>query len=232
MNRIVILTLLCAAAVLGVAPAGFASDPKNRKPYPKQPPPPPPSPIYTPSPEPAHTEAEIKKAAREYNSTLARLIENALKSGDAQKTEAAFAILLPQLLQLEPQRVVTMVARHKPGATRDLLRNEVAQLWIARDRDAAIEWMKSLESRAEQLETARVAIESLAASAPGQAFYVAEQFDAGAEDFLEQLAQKWAEENPQDAAAWLATQPEGSRTRHRVRIERVLASRDEIDQAP
>jgi len=219
---IVAVTVVALFATIGSAYWLDARE-TTRKPYPKATPPPPPSPVYTPSTERAPTAKEIAEEARDHNAQLALAIERALVARNPQQRETAFTFLLPELLQVEPERVVTMVAHQEPGEARDALRNEVARQWITRDRDAAIKWLKSLESEAEQRESAQVAVTTLAALAPEQAIYVADQFGVGRDNgYLEHLVQIWAEQDLGEAERWLATQPDDARTAPlRARIEQV-----------
>ena len=126
-----------------------------------------------------------------------------------------------------------MVARQEPGEARDVLRDEVAQQWVTRDRDAAIRWMKSFENQAERTHVAQVAVDSLAAIAPEQAIYVAHEFGLGVDNgYLERLVQLWAEASLPDAERWLATQPDDARTAPlRARIERVRDQRKTSDRS-
>jgi hypothetical protein len=222
-----IITVVCATLIaIGTAYWLDAGEVK-KKPYPKATPPPPPSPIYTPSKERAPTAEEIERDAREHNAQLALAIERALVASNPQQRETAFTFLVPVLVQLEPQRLVTMVAAQEPGERRDVLRNEVARQWITRDRDAAIKWLKSLDSEAERRESVQVAVKTLAAVAPDQAVYVADQFGVGRDDgSLEHIVQIWAEHNLDAATRWIETQPAGPATDQlRNRIERVRKTR-------
>jgi hypothetical protein len=218
---IIAVTVVALGAVIGTA---YRLDARElRKPYPKATPPPPASQVFEPSREPAPTQEQIEAQARDQNAQLERAIERALVARAPQQRETAFTFLLPELLQVEPQRVVAMLQRQEPGEPRDALRDQVARQWIARDRDAAIQWMKSLEDEAERKQAAQVAVDALAASAPGQAIYVADQFDLGRDNgYLEHLVQIWAESSLADAERWLATQPDDARTAPlRARIEQV-----------
>ena len=226
---IVAVTAIALFAAVGSAYYLDAREPK--KPYPKATPPPDPSPVFADSQEPVPTEEQIEAMARDHNAELERQIEGALLARDAQRREAVFTFLLPELLQLEPERVVAMVARLEPGEPRDTLRDEVAQQWIGRDRDAAIAWMKSFQDPAERAHLAQVAVDSLAAIAPEQAIFVAHQFDVGSNGYLEHLVQNWAEASLPDAERWLAAQPDDARTAPlRARIERVRDQRKNSDR--
>jgi hypothetical protein len=230
------LSIIAVTAVALFAAVGTAwrlDAREARKPYPKATPPPPASPDFTDLKEPVPDAREIEAQARDHNAQLERQIERALVARDPQQREAVFTFLLPELLQVEPERVVAMVARQEPGEARDVLRDEVAQQWISRDRDAAIRWMKSFTDQREQLHAARVAVDSLAAIAPEQAIYVAHQFQVGDTDgYLEHLVQLWAEDSLDDAERWLATQPDDARTAPlRARIERVRDQRKTADRS-
>jgi hypothetical protein len=176
-----IITIICAALIaIGAAYWLDAGELSHRTPYPKATPPPPPSPEFTPSPERAPTAREIDKASREHYALLQMSIERALVARDPQQRETAFTFLLPELLQVEPARVVQMMKKQEPGEARDALRREVARQWVMRDREAAVGWIKSLENDAERRDAAEIAVSALAAVAPDQAIEVADQFGIGA----------------------------------------------------
>ena len=154
---------------------------------------------------------------------LALEIERALVARDPQQLETAFNVLLPELLQAESARVVAIVARQQPGEVRDALRDEVTRQWIRVNREAAIEWIGSLDE-AERRSSATIAMRTLAASEPAQAISVADQFGVGRDDgSLEHIVQIWATENPEEAMRWLDRQPANDpRTEQlRARIEQV-----------
>lgn len=228
---IVAITAVALFAAIGTA---WRLDAREaRKPYPKATPPPPASQVFTDLKEPVPDEQQIEAWARDHNAQLERQIERALVARDPQQREAVFTFLLPELLQVEPERVVAMVARQEPGEARDVLRDEVAQQWVTRDRDAAIRWMKSFENQAERMHVAQVAVDSLAAIAPEQAIYVAHEFGLGVDNgYLERLVELWAEASLPDAERWLATQPDDARTAPlRARIERVRDQRKTSDRS-
>jgi hypothetical protein len=182
-----------------------------------------PAPIHSPMMQSAPSANEIASAAQERNRQLAIAIERALVSRDSQPRETAFNFVLPELLREEPDRVIAMVARQEPGEARDALRDEVARQWITKDRDAAIEWMNSLE-QADRTASATIAMRTLAAIKPAQAIAVAGQFGVGRDDgSLEHMVQIWATEKPDEAMRWIEGQPPGEprAARLRARIEHV-----------
>jgi hypothetical protein len=147
---------------------------KPRRHWPKPTPPPPPSPNYTPSREPVQSEEDIAKQASEHNARLEMEIERALSAKDAQRREAVFTFLLPELLQVDPARVVAMVARQGPGDARATLLKEVSRQWLARDPGEAARWMKSLPEE-ERRASAASALESILAYGPTEAAALADE---------------------------------------------------------
>jgi hypothetical protein len=140
-------------------------------------------------------------------------VERALLARDPRGREAAFTFLLPELIQVEPRLVVEMVDAQQPGEARDTLRTELARQWISRDRDAAIGWMRTLDE-GERRASAFAAMDAIAAAAPEQAIFIADQFGIGADDrFVVRLVQDWARENPDEVNRWLSAQPDGPRKR-------------------
>jgi hypothetical protein len=169
---------LSIVTLLGVGSACLLNAREARLPrWPKPTPPPPPSSIYTASAERVATEAEIASMAETHNQRIALEIEQALISGDAQRREAAFTFLLPELIQVEPGRVVEMFARQPSGKARDLLRDEIARQWVARDVAAATSWMKSLDE-GERRASAAAAVASIAFHDPDAAGAVADELAA------------------------------------------------------
>jgi hypothetical protein len=163
-----------------------ASSAKRPKVWPKPTEPPPASPDYQDVEEPLPTEEDIEREALEYPAALEQTLEKALLAGDAQAREAAFVYVLPELLQVEPERVVSLFDRLEPGDPRDLLRREMAQSWIHVDAQAATRWMKSLDEP-DRREAAVVAVTALAPFEPGQAGAIARDFGVGKEERLRKL---------------------------------------------
>jgi len=184
------------------------------------------APIHSPTVHSAPSANEIVSSANERNRQLAIAIERALVSRDSQQRETAFNFVLPELLREEPDRLIAIVARQEPGEARDALRDEVVRQWITHDRDAAIEWMNSLE-QADRTTCATIAMRTLAAINPAQAIAVADQFGVGRDDgSLEHMVQIWATEKPDEAMRWIEEQPPGEpRTAQlRARIEQARPS--------
>ena len=184
------------------------------------------APVHSPMPENASAANEIISSEPDRNRQLGMAIERALVSRDPQHRETAFNVVLPELLREEPDRVIAMVARQEPGEARDALRDEVSRQWITKDRDAAIEWMNSLD-QTERTASATIATRTLAATNPAQAIAVADHFGVGRDDgSLEHIVQIWATEKPDEAMRWLEAQPPGERAAQlRARIELVSSRR-------
>jgi hypothetical protein len=171
------IATLVVITLFGVGAAFFLDAHETRLPrWPKPTAPPPPSPIYTPSTERVQTEAEIASMADEHNHKLELEIGQALASGDAQRRETAFTFLLPELIQVDPGRVMEMWARHDSGKMRDVFRDEIAQQWIARDAAAATRWMKSLDEGDRRASSA-AAVASIAFHDPEAARAIADELD-------------------------------------------------------
>ena len=143
--------------------------------WPKPAPPPDASPVYHDVKEHVPDEEEIEDDAATWNSRLERQFSEGLKSSDPRRREAAMVFLLPELLQVEPKRVVDLHKSLEPGATRDLLRTEVARLWAHQDLRAAMSWMKALEEKERRLAVYE-AVDSLLAFDPAQAAALVREF--------------------------------------------------------
>jgi hypothetical protein len=163
--------------------AGTYQRPKK---WPKPTDPPPASPVYHEVREPVPDEAQIERAAREHYAKLEREIAQALEASDADRREAVIVYLLPELLQVEPDRVLNLMARAGPGARGELLRHEVARLWIARDPYAAVRWMKSLEGE-QRRAAVLTAVAELAPHEPARALQLAREFALDEDESLRQL---------------------------------------------
>ncbi|HEU5135237.1 MAG TPA: hypothetical protein VFU13_08855 [Steroidobacteraceae bacterium] len=173
--RLTSIVPLLLVTLIGVGAAFWLDAKEARKPWPKATPPPPPSPIYTPSKETAPGESEIVEMAREHNQRLAATIERALIEKDAGQREAAFTFLLPELVQVDPERVIAMLENLERGEARDTLRTEVARQWIARDPAAAVRWMKTLPED-ERLASVKAAVQSIVAHSPAEAAALTREF--------------------------------------------------------
>ena len=172
------IAALGLVTLLGVGITYWLGAHEGRRHWPTPTPPPPPSPIYTPSNERVPTAAEIALQAQGHNQMLELVIERALVANVPQQRETAFTFLLPELIQVEPTRVVALVARQTPGEARDVLRTEVARQWIAQDPHAAVVWMKSL-SNDERRASASAAVDAIAAHSPDEAMDLADEFGLG-----------------------------------------------------
>jgi hypothetical protein len=157
-----IAAIVCATLVaMGTAYWIDAREAPRKMPYPKATPPPPASNVFQESREPVPDPDLMEKYARERPAQLQSEIERALASNHPQDLETVFTFLLPELLQIGPERVGAMVDDLPPGRSRDLLRDEVARQWIGRDPDAAIQWMESLQPESEQRAAVKEAMDVL-----------------------------------------------------------------------
>jgi hypothetical protein len=173
-----IATAFVALVASGTAYLIDAREPPRRERWPKPTPPPPANNVFTESKEPVPSADDIERITRERPALLQAEIESALAGGNPQRLETVFTFLLPELLQVDPRRVVEMVASLSPGRQRDLLRDEVARQWIGRDPDAAMAWMKSLEPE-ESRAAAREAMNALAPYDQRLAGVIGQRFHLG-----------------------------------------------------
>jgi hypothetical protein len=183
-----VATLALASAFGGTYYLLAHEAPVKRRPWPKPTPPPPASPIYEEAREPAPTEEQIELDARTRSVRITRAIELALVTRDPLAREAVFTFLLPELLQVEPRLAVDLFEAQR-GEPRDVLRTEIARQWVSRDRDAAIDWMKTL-GEDERRASAQAAVRTLGPVSAEQALYVAEQLDVGRDAYLDGLARQ------------------------------------------
>jgi hypothetical protein len=179
------------AAMLIAISSAHCADPlegtyERPKVWPKATPPPDASPIYHDLKERVPDEEEIEDDAASYYGRMAHEIAESLGSGDAQKREAAMVFLLPELLQVEPKRVVDLHGGLGAGAARDTLRTEVARLWANQNLPAAIAWMKTLEEKERRLAVYE-AVDSLLAFEPGQAMALIREFGLEKDEKLRRL---------------------------------------------
>jgi hypothetical protein len=215
-RNVLILLSIAAAAVLAHAwvvrkpapPAFSAAAARSSQPAPE---------VASPSAGEVAGDAAIAvtetsaSASHDRDRQVALEIESALVSGDANRRETAFSSLLPELLRTQPERLVDMVFRQPAGDSRDALRDELAQQWITRDTERAVQWLQSLGDDREA--GARVAVRALAAVSPAQAIDVADRLDVGRDDgSVEHILQIWAMESPREARRWLENQPDSART--------------------
>jgi len=181
------LTSILAATLFTLSAACSSEDGYKRpKVWPKPTDPPPASPIYHDVAEKPLSEAEVDRAAGEYYSILETELERALMGGDLGRRETVFVHILPELLQVEPDRVVGMHARLKPGEPRTTLCSEIAQLWASSDPPAAARWMRTLEAD-ERRSAAMTAVTTLAPWEPRAALRFADEFGLEKEEGLRKL---------------------------------------------
>ncbi len=174
---LVIVTVVLLA--VGSAVLIGADGPRKRKPYPKPTPPPPASPIYHDVRERIPTEDEIAREANAHVDEHVAALASALSRGDLAARDAQFLHVLPELMQVAPDRVTALLGTLQAGEARDLLRVEMTRQLIMDDTDAALRWIGALEDEAEKRDSARVAVRELAPLYPDEAVRVAESLGIG-----------------------------------------------------
>jgi hypothetical protein len=173
MSRTSILGIV-SATLMAIGTAYWLSAGEPKRPWPKPTPPPEASPVYHDVDEPIPTVEEVDRAIATHNERAEAEILAALAQGDVARREAAVVFLLPELVQVEPGRVVAMVARQEPGPMRERLRDEVALIWASQDLPAATRWLLTLDE-AERKKSARAAVEMLMPVEPLQAAALARE---------------------------------------------------------
>ena len=113
-------------------------------------------------------------------------MEKALSTSDFVRRETVFVHIVPELLQVEPQRLVDLHAGLEPGRPRELLCAELARQWTNSDAPAATRWMNSLEG-AERRDAAVAAVTSVAFHDPRMALALADKFQIEHEEPVRQL---------------------------------------------
>jgi hypothetical protein len=167
---LVVATLLAAGSAVWIV----AGEPRN-KPWPKPTPPPPASADFVISPDRVQTTEEIDRELQEHEAGMLREFERALVSRDAERREGAFAFLLPELLQVAPDRLTALMTSLSPGNARDTLRTELTRQWIATDAGRAIDWIKTLD-HGERLASAKTAVAWITPHDPEAAVRLADEF--------------------------------------------------------
>jgi hypothetical protein len=194
MPNSIVATLLATTLLLtstACSPEDAARHPeqgtyKRPKVWPKPTEPEPASPIYHDVDEKVPTEDEIARDLDDHNAQLEAAVEGVLKDGDMLARETVFVYVLPELLQVEPQRLIDLHARLPPGEARTTLRNEIVQLWASKDPPAASRWIKSLDDD-EQRAAAVTAVTTIAAWDPRTAAALAVEFDVERNDDIRRL---------------------------------------------
>jgi hypothetical protein len=159
---------------------------KRPKVWPKATEPPPASPVYQDVRDEVPDEQDIERAASEHAARVEGEIEKSLDSNDPGRREAVIVFLLPELLQVEPERVRNLVSRAGSGAKGDLLRLEVARLWVSQDPGAALNWMRTLEGD-DRRAAVLAAVAELAPHEPGRALQLAREFSLEKDESLRRL---------------------------------------------
>lgn len=161
-----------------------ADGPRQREPYPKATPPPPASPVYHDVRERIPGEADIEREASAHVDHHLAALESALTRGDRAARDVQFLYVLPELIQVAPERVDGLLATLKRGEARDTLRVEMTRQLVMADVDSAIRWIGSLEDESEKSDSARIAVRELAPLYPAAADRVAELLGLGGNEVV------------------------------------------------
>jgi hypothetical protein len=132
------------------------------------------------------SEEDIEREARDHNALLTVEVEKALGTADIVRRETVFVHIVPELLQVEPQRLIDLHARLEPGRQREMLCAEIAGQWTNSDPAAAARWMKSLEG-GERRHAAVAAVTSVAFHDPRAALAMADELGVQHEEPVRRL---------------------------------------------
>jgi hypothetical protein len=159
-----------------------------------------------------HTPAQASPQETGYSAPfqLRTAIERALVSLDPREREAAFTLLLPQLIERDPALAEQLLERCDAGPVCDELFRRALTAAADSDIERASQWVANVLQDEKRHEAAQELTRHLARKNPGVAIEVANRFDVGRDDgSLEHLMQLWAVENPTQAQRWLEAQPAG-----------------------
>ena len=160
--------------------------------------------------------------------SLTALVEDGLRQTSPVERDHASRILLPRLVRLDPAAAVQLALARERGPARDDLLGIVVREWAATDLAAALAWLVSLSDPADRSRAATATLEMLAPDDPAGAIELGRWLGEGTGDGrLERTVQLWAEQHPDEAAAWTLAQPSGSwRDRLLARVVHVRAQQD------
>jgi hypothetical protein len=131
---------------------------------------------------------------------------------------------------VDPSRALARAFALEEGSDRDLLVRELLSGWAARDAEAALSWVSSLEDPAARRSARSSVCLAVAAEDPCRAVGLALAHDAdedGGGALLECLAMQWCGKEPGTAVEWAREQPPGEwRDRLLAKISSMLSRSD------
>ncbi len=143
-------------------------------------------------------------------------LERALAASDADHYDIVLAARLPMLIATDPGAAARFAELQTEPRLREQLVRQVAQLWAARDADAAIAWAESLPDSPERQATLIDVSLIVARGNPARAVQWREQSigNSQADGVLEGLVQQWADRDFDAAMAWTSGRPRNAQRDH------------------
>lgn len=138
-------------------------------------------------------------------------IQAGLKSDDSADHMRVFNELLPALVRIDPRAAAALAESPDAGNWQSEMMRVVAQTWAETNRDDAINWASQIATPGER--DAAVSHVCLQAGEKDPAWAIQTLEQNGAGDYqpamLENLAQRWAQQDFSAAAAWAGNYPAG-----------------------
>jgi hypothetical protein len=186
------------------------------------------SPAPVPPPRPSVARPPSQKEA-----TSASLIYTIALDIESSAPERVFSELLPALIDLNPLTAAAQLEKIDSGEFRDEYILRLAQLWAARDPEAALKWASEIKSSAERYRAIRAACLELSQTNPGAAIDAIQTLNVPNDrNALENIVQSWAAQDLSAATSWALTEsPPDSRDTLLTRISFVLSQSDPREAA-
>ena len=112
------------------------------------------------------------------------------------------------LAATDPEQAARLASQLRADQARTDVIGQIAQAWAERAPLEAIAWSQELEGGDHTRGMAET-LGTWAATAPEQAAAFVDRWEGDRQDFLPGIGISWAQRDPQAAADWLASQPEG-----------------------
>lgn len=175
----------------------------------------------------------VAQPAPQKPATAPSLISTIALDIESSAPERVFAELLPALIDLDPLTAAAQLDKIDAGEFRDEYILRLAQLWAARDPEAALKWASEIKSPAERFSGIRAACLELSQTNPAAAINAMQTLNvANDRNALENIVQSWAGQDFSAAKTWALTEsPPDSRDTLLTRISFVLSQSDPREAA-
>jgi hypothetical protein len=132
-----------------------------------------------------------------------------LADGERQKL---LGLIASEAVRTTPVDALRLATELSPGGARDSLIARAAAEWVADDASGATEWARQLPDEALRCETLAAVATALSDRDPvGAASLTVRDLPPGRaqSDAVVSIAQRWAQQDPEKAAAWVEQFPDG-----------------------